>query len=407
MINSEAGVSGFMTLSEAQIKVLGSEILYELGETFNEILERQLKDSQGSDWFEKSFKTKSKDRKAALSRTGRKDPYTLLHQITTEGNNIFRSALGREFKIVDIHYLNSQLTRIVTARNKWSHPDGVFTEEDLVKLITPIFNVLGNRNYALGNRCEEILISIREKKLSSFTQFSIAFGPDFKKVERANYLLREELMRFHDNSIEQYLSKSSGSVDLDGLDKSELIEINESAENYIVSMERNWLSSLHNKADQIVSEKICRWLLEFALLHRIIDQDMIRDMVELSDSSKVDGAGVTVLQLEQIRDLIHACLRELLSIGNELEVLRSKLGAENCACYWCELCAKYKLEPGNPAGDFLTKAIGEYSLGGTSETTARLIGEIIKSFLAENDLDFEYFNWIFALTGENRIEDTD
>ena len=407
MINSEAGVSGFMTLSEAQIKALGSEILYELGETFNEILERQLKDSQGSDWFEKSFKTKSKDRKAALSRTGRKDPHTLLHQITTEGNNIFRSALGKEFKIDDSKYLNSQLTRIVTARNKWSHPDGAFTEQDLVKLITPIFNVLGNRNYALGNRCEEILISIREKKLSSFIQFSIAFGPDFKKVERANYLLREELMRFHDNSIEQYLSKSPKGESLDKLNKSELIAINESAENYIVSMESNWLSSLHNRADQIVSEKICRWLLEFALLERIIDQDIIREKSIFSDSSEIDGAGVTVLKLEQIKDLIHACLRELLSIGNELEVLRSKLGAENCACYWCELCAKYRLEPGSPAGDSLTRALGEYSVGSISETAATLIGEIIKSFLAENDLDFEYFNWIFALKGENRIEDTD
>jgi len=405
MINSEAGVSGFMTLSEAQIKVLGSEILYELGETFNEILERQLKDSQGSDWFEKSFKTKSKDRKAALSRTGRKDPHTLLHQITTEGNNIFRSALGREFKIVDIHYLNSQLTRIVTARNKWSHPDGVFTEEDLVKLITPIYNVLGNRNYALGNRCEEILISIREKKLSSFTQFSIAFGPDFKKVERANYLLREELMRFHDNSIEQYLSKSSQRESLDKLNKSELIEINESAENYIVSMERHWLSLFHEKQDRLVAQKICRWLLDFELLVRMIHQDAITETVESSDSLEVDS--VAVLKVEQIRDLVIAYLNELLSIGGELQDLKSELGAGNCVCRYCELTEKYGLEPGIPIADSLTGAVGGYLSLRTNETADRLIGEIVENFLAENNLDFEYFNWMFALTGELRIEDTD
>ena len=389
-----------MAFSEAQIKAIGSEILYELGETFNEILDRQLKKTQGEDWFEKSFKTKSKNREEALRRSGRKDPHTLLHQITTEGNAIYRAALGKEFKLGDLKYLQGQLKQITKARNKWSHPDGIFSQEDLLKLIKPIYRVLGNRDYALGEKCEELIKSLEEERSGSLSHFSRAFGSEFKSLERSNYLLRQELMRYHDSSIEKYFSLRTNEVKNSELSKADLVERIDDYENLLVAQEQKRLEKDHNWRDKYLAKKLERWMVEFFLLLRLFDEDAFGVSLQSGDASSVIGPHFSPLKKSEISDMLTMSLNELLPLAEELTVLRSELGPENCVCYWCELGEKYQLLPGQMGGETFDLALMEYFYFVTDPSVLELTENLTAEWIKANDLREDFMEWIFSMPSD-------
>ena len=386
-----------MTFSEPQIKAIGSEILYELGETFNEILDRQLKKTQGEDWFEKSFKTKSKNREEALRRSGRKDPHTLLHQITTEKNAIFRAALGKEFKLGDLKYLQSQLEQITKARNKWSHPDGIFSQEDLLQLVKPIHRVLGNRNYALGQRCEELIKDLTEKRSGSLSHFSRAFGSEFKSIERTNFLLRQELMRYRESSIEKYFSQRTIKLGKADLSKAELQELFDDFENLLVAQEQERLEKDHVRRDKQFSEKLYRWTLEFALLMRLFDEDAFMVSLQSGEASSGIGSHFSPLKKSEISDMVMASLNELLPIAEELKILRSELGPENCVCYWCELGGKYQIQPGRMDADLFSLAVMHYFQSVTDQGLLELIDNLSDEWFKSNNLGEDFMDWLFSL----------
>jgi hypothetical protein len=389
-----------MELSEAQIKAIGSEILYELGETFNEILDRQLRKTQGEDWFEKSFKTKSKNRQEALRRSGRKDPHTLLHQVTTERNAIFRAALGKEFKLGDLKYLQGQLEQITKARNKWSHPDGIFSQQDLLELVKPIHRVLGNRNYALGQRCEDLIRSLEEQKIGSLSHFSRAFGAEFKTIERSNYLLRQELMRYRDSSIERYSSQRATSLEKATLSHAELEELLDDFENLLVTQEREQLEKDHVRRDREFSAKLDRWLLEYSLLMRLFDEDAFGVSLQSGEASGVVGPHFSPLKESEIFDLMTVSLNQLLPIAEELTALRSELGPGNCVCYWCELGEKYQLLPGSLNPDLFSGAVMQFFYSVTDPNVLDLIDNFTNEWIKSNNLRDDFMDWIFSLPSD-------
>jgi len=386
-----------MAFSEDQIKAIGSEILYELGETFNEILDRQLKKTQGEDWFEKSFKTKSKNRQEALRRSGRKDPHTLLHQITTEKNAHYRAALGKEFKLGDLKYLQGQLEQITKARNKWSHPDGIFSEEDLLKLIKPIYRVLGNRHYALGERCEELIRSLEEKRGGSLSYFSRAFGPEFKSIERSNYLLRQELMQYRESSIEKNFSRRTSEIQDLELSKAELVELIDDYENLLVAQEQKRLEKEHNWRDRYFGKKLERWMAEFFLLVRLFDEDAFLVSLQSGDASSVIGPHFSPLKKSEISDTLTWSLNELLPLAEELTVLRSELGPENCVCYWCELAGKYQILPGTMGGETFDLALFAYFYSVTDQNVLELIDNLTAEWIKANNLREDFMEWILSI----------
>jgi hypothetical protein len=386
-----------MAFSEAQIKAIGSEILYEFGETFNEILDRQLKKTQGEDWFEKSFKTKSKNRDEALKRSGRRDPYTLIHQVTTEKNAIFRAALGREFKLGDLNYLQNQLEKITKARNKWSHPDEVFSQEDLLQLVKPIHRVLGNRNYALGQRCEELIRNLEEQKNGSLSHFSRAFGPEFKSIERTNSLLRQELMRYRETSLESYLWNRSSKLEKSTLTKAELEELIDNFENLLVAREHDQIEKEHVRRDKEFSEKLYKWMLEFALLIRLFDEDAFGVTLQSNEVSGLIGSHFSPLKESEISDLVNVSLNQLLPLPEELKVLRSELGPENCTCYWCELGARYQILPGTLSPDLFSISIINFFHFVTDESVLELLEKLSDEWIKSNNLREDFMDWIFTL----------
>ena len=389
-----------MAFSEAQIKAIGSEILYELGETFNEILDRQLTKTQGEDWFEKSFKTKSKNREEALRRSGRKDPHTLLHQITTEKNAIFRAALGKEFKLGDLKYLQSQLEQITKARNKWSHPDGIFSQEDLLQLVKPIHRVLGNRNYTLGQRCEDLIRKLNDQRSGSLSHFSRAFGSEFKSLERTNYLLRQELMRYRESSVEKYFSQRTGELEKADLSKAELQELIDDFENLLVAQEQERLEKDHNWRDKYLAKKLERWIVEYFLLLRLFDEDAFMVSLKSGEASSVIGPHFSPLKKSEISDMLTASLNELLPISEELKLLRSELGPENCVCYWCELGGKYQILPGQMGGETFDLALMEYFYSVTDPSVLELTENLTAEWIKANDLREDFMEWIFSIPSD-------
>jgi len=385
-----------MAFSEAQIKAIGSEILYELGETFNEILDRQLKKTQGEDWFEKSFKTKSKNRQEALRRSGRRDPHTLLHQITTERNAIFRAALGKEFKLGDLKYLQSQLEQITEARNKWSHPDGIFSQKDLLELVKPIHRVLGNRKYPLGQRCEDLIRNLEGQKIGSLSHFSRAFGSEFKSLERSNFMLRQELMRYRDSSVDKFFSQRTNNLNKTELSKSELEELLDDFENLLVTQARELLEDDHVRRDKNLSEKLYRWFLEFCLLTRLFDEDAFGVSLQSGEASDVLGINFSPLKKSEITDMFNACLNELLPLSDELSVLRTELGAENCICYWCELGEKFGILPGEMDSDLFSFAILNYFHSVTDQGVLEILDNLTSEWIKSNNLREDFMDWLFS-----------
>jgi hypothetical protein len=386
-----------MAFSEAQIKAIGSEILYEFGETFNEILDRQLRETQGEDWFEKSFKTKSKNRDEALRRSGKMDPYTLIHQVTTEKNAIFRAALGREFKLGDLNYLQDQLEKITIARNKWSHPDEVFSQKDLLQLVKPIHRVLGNRSYALGQKCEELIISLEEQTIGSLSHFSRAFGNEFKSIERSNYLLRQELNRYRESSIEKYYSQRTSKLDKARLSKAELEQLLEDSENFLVAQEHERLEIDHVRRSEHFSEKLGRWTLELALLTRLLDEDAFGVALQAGEASSLVRSQFSPLKESEISDLVTALLNELLPMADELKVLRSELGPENCVCFFCELCGKYEILPGTVILYSFTGVIVNHFISVTNQEVLDLVENLMVEWMKSNDLSEDFMDWLFTL----------
>jgi hypothetical protein len=289
------------------------------------------------------------------------------------------------------------LERITKARNKWSHPDEVFSQEDLLQLVKPIHRVLGNRNYALGQKCEELIRSLEEQRNGSLSHFSRAFGHEFKSIERSNQLLRQELNRYRESSIEKYYSERTSKLEKTHLTKAELEELYDDFENFLVAQEQERLEKDHARRSQHFSEKLGRWTLEFALLMRLFDEDAFLASLQSGETSSVVGSDFSPLKESEISDLVFSTLNELLPMAEELKALRAELGPENCVCFFCELCGKYQILPGTVSPDLFSGAIMQYLYFVTDQGVAELMDKLSDEWIKSNDLPDDFMDWLLTL----------
>ena len=388
-----------MELTEAQIRALGDEILKDFGQELYEILERRLSARLGKGWFEGSFRTKSKNKDLAKTKAGRRDTYTLIHQLVSEKNNDFRGAITKEFKLHDNgEYIITQLKKVIDSRNKWSHPDELFTPEDFLLLLNPIYKILGNRNNQLGDRCEELIRTIHENLPVNFASFSTAFGQDFRSLERNNEILRNDLRKYRLDSLEMHYPGEYLDDDLENLSREELIEYLGKLNNALVSERASTNFYDHSGRVELLNERLNRWRIEFALLFTLFSVDKTIDYIEFEDLIMNEtGQKWIPLKVEHSKDLIRSYFAELGKLVREAIDLRTEIGFENCSCHYCFLLNKYDLLPGSTGGDIFEGAIRHYLFSQTEAEIKEVIEQCWKEWQAEFGFSEDLLDSIFPM----------
>jgi hypothetical protein len=386
-----------MELTEAKIRALGDEILKDFGQELYEILERRLSARLGKDWFTGSFRTKSKNKDLAKTKAGRRDTYTLIHQLVSEKNNDFRGAITKEFKLHDNgEYIITQLKKVIESRNKWSHPDELFTPEDFLLLLNPIYKILGNRNNQLGDRCEELIRTIHENLPVNFASFSTAFGQDFRSLERNNELLRTDLRKYRLESLEIHYPGEYLGHDLEDLSREELIEYMGKLNNALASERDSTNFYDHSGRVQLLNEHLNGWRADFTLLVTLLSVDKTINYIEFEDLiTHETGQKWIPIKLEHSKDLIRSYFAELGRLVKEVIDLRAEIGFENCSCHYCFLLNKYDLLPGSAAGDMFEGAIRHYLFYQTEDEITEVIEQCWKEWQEEFGFSEELLESIF------------
>ena len=98
--------------------------------------------------------------------------------------------------------------------------------------------------------------------------------------------------------------------------------------------------------------------------------------------------------------MLTASLNELLPISEELKLLRSELGPENCVCYWCELGGKYQILPGQMGGETFDWALMEYFYSVTDPSVLELTENLTAEWIKANDLREDFMEWIFSIPSD-------
>jgi hypothetical protein len=386
-----------MELTEAKIRALGDEILKDFGQELYEILDKRLSARLGEGWFQESFRTKSKNKDLAKTKAGKRDTYTLIHQLISEKNNDFRGAIAKEFKLHDNgEYIIVQLVKVLEARNKWSHPDELFTSKDFLMLLSPIYKILGNRNNQLGDRCEELIRIINENLPVNFASFSTAFGQDFRSLERNNELLRNDLRKYRLDSLETHYPGEYLDDDLDSLSREELIEFMGKLNNALVSERESTNFYDHSGRDQLLSERLNSWRADFALLVTLFSADKVINYIEFEDLILNEtGRKWIPFKLEHSKDLIGSYFAELGKLVKAVIDLRAEIGFENCSCHYCFLLNKYDLLPGSAAGDMFGGAVRHYLFFQTEDEITEVIDQCWNEWQEEFGFSEGLLNSIF------------
>jgi hypothetical protein len=388
----------FMRLSQKQIETLGDEYIKDFGTSIAEILDRQLTKKHGKGWFEITFKTPDKNKANALKKAGKKDPYTLIHQIVKNKNNDYRAAIASEFKLpnssVSIH---DPLTTILDLRNKWAHPNDEMSLKDLLSLLDSIYLILGNRNHVLGDRCEELIKAIRDDLTVDYGAFSSAFGNEFRKSKRSIELLQDALRAYRIEAVERF----------EGL-KIEDLNTEISAE--LISAVRTWqiISAatldretywLHNLKGEELNLKLSLFLSDLFNLFNLFDLDIF-----ISDPKvfiQLDGETLLKkpksLTKNQMIDLVKAYFTHLSTLVNQVVELRNEMGIANCVCFYCCTLDQY----GFPVGyvqpqDLLTGSVMDFFANNSfSESLSQMFDESFQSWMQENNYSKDLIDSIF------------
>ena len=122
-------------------------------------------------------------------------------------------------------------------------------------------------------------------------------------------------------------------------------------------------------------------------------------MVSLQSGEASSGIGshFSPLKKSEISDMVMASLNELLPIAEELKILRSELGPENCVCYWCELGGKYQIQPGRMDADLFSLAVMHYFQSVTDQGLLELIDNLSDEWFKSNNLGEDFMDWLFSL----------
>ena len=141
-------------------------------------------------------------------------------------------------------------------------------------------------------------------------------------------------------------------------------------------------------------------MVEFFLLLRLFDEDAFGVSLQSGEASSVIGPHFSPLKKSEISDMLTASLNELLPISEELKLLRSELGPENCVCYWCELGGKYQILPGQMGGETFDWALMEYFYSVTDPSVLELTENLTAEWIKANDLREDFMEWIFSIPSD-------
>lgn len=319
---------------ENQIQTLGYELISEFGNELFKILEKRLTPKFGSDWFSKTLKFKK-----GVRPSSPKDVHTIVHQVVTEKNNDWRGAIAAEFQLSDYgKYAYKYFENILDSRNKWMHPDDTFSHDHLRSLVESIHKIFGNRNHPLGDKCEEIFELLSSGASFSFAIFSRAFGEDYLLALRQNQLLRDELIKFRENSLNSPFHGNFLEEDLQSASRDELLNLVTQINNRLVIAEQDKIFLKHfweSRDIQVHKEKI---FTQIMILLGFADEELFfnRPGVE----AKIDGELIQFskpLERSQLSDLLNAYFSEIAFLISRAIILSREAGPDNCTCKVCEI----------------------------------------------------------------------
>jgi hypothetical protein len=319
---------------ENQIQTLGYELISEFGDELFKILDKRLTPKFGSDWFSKTLKFK----KGGMRPSSPKDVHTIVHQVVTEKNNDWRGAIAAEFQLSDYgKYANKYFQNILDSRNKWMHPDDSFSHDHLRNLVGSIHKIFGNRNHPLGDKCEEIFELLRSGSPFSFAIFSRAFGEDYALALRQNQLLREELMKFRENSLNSPFHGDFIEENLQKASRNELLELVTHINNRLAIAKQDIRFLKHYWESRDISVHLQKIFTQIMILIGFVDEEFFfnRPGVEV----KINGELVQFskpLEKSQLSDLMNAYFSELAFLISRAIALSEEAGPDNCTCKVCE-----------------------------------------------------------------------
>jgi hypothetical protein len=323
-------------LNEKQIQTLGYELLYEFGNELFEILDRRLAPKYGNEWFSKTLKFRKGGKRASSPR----DVHTIIHQIVTEKNNEWRGAIAAEFKMPDYgKYAFKYFEKILESRNKWMHPDDVFSKSHLIDLVDPIHKIFGNQNHPLGDKCEEILERLKSGMNFTFAIFSSAFGEEYLLTQRQNQLLRDEILRFRDLTNSKTFKGSYLPEHLEDLKREELLELISQFNNEKVVLVEDLYFYKHFGERADIRASLIKVFTQFSVLIGMFDEDLFfnNGLVELVLRGEKVNMMPELLDYQK-RDLLRAYFTELAELIKRIILFSSEAGPENCVCKVCEIC---------------------------------------------------------------------
>ncbi len=321
---------------ENQIQTLGYELISEFGDELFKILDKRLTPKFGSDWFSKTLKFK----KGGMRPSSPKDVHTIVHQVVTEKNNDWRGAIAAEFQLSDYgKYAHKYFENILSSRNKWMHPDQSFSHDHLLNLVESIHKIFGNRNHPLGDKCEEIFGLIRSGAPFNFAMFSRAFGEDYLLALRQNQLLREELMKFRDETLNSPFNANFLEKELQDATRDELLDLVTQMNNRRVVTLQDLFFYKHYGESAEIRQQLQKNFSHTRDLIGFLDEEIFfnNSRVEV----KLDGNLLKFskpLDISQVRDLVRAYLSELAALISRIIKLSKEAGPDNCICKVCEIC---------------------------------------------------------------------
>ena len=380
-----------------QIRALGDEYLKLFGDALFEILNRHLSKRLGPTWFKQSYKH-TKGRKSSAKKAGQRDVYTIIHQVLIERNNDFRSALNKEFKSPDNGvYLMLQLEKVLKARNKWSHPHGVFGVNDLLALLRPMYNVFGNREDEFGERCRNLIETLQTNNQASLIMFSAAFGKEYLEIEKKNFEMEKLLQQMKEQSAR------SGEL-IESSDIKPTINIIEDYENLIQeknkAIEELYWNSVyfHHHGDaEILKLKLLEWAKDLLVLILQLDFDFVYDQIEHQELWKIDNNFTPDRFSDvQMRDLIRFHFGYATTLFKEVEKFYERVQPETCECSYCEITRKYDFPVLQLSGDFQFMQQIEYIVEHIDESVIRIVDEEFEKWLVDSNTSKEVYYAIFG-----------
>jgi hypothetical protein len=397
---------------ENQIQTLGYELIAEFGNELFKILDKHLTPKFGADWFLKTLKFK----KGGMRPSSPKDVHTIVHQVVTEKNNDWRGAIAAEFQLSDYgKYAYKYFENILNSRNKWMHPDQNFSHNHLLSLVEAIHKIFGNRNHPLGDKCEEIFELLRSGTPFSFAMFSRAFGEDYLLALRQNQLLRDELMKFRDHTLNSPFNGNFREEELQNATRDELLDLVTQINNRRVVAVQDIFFYRHYGDRAAIRQQLHKNISQTAVLIGFLDEDIALNNSRLE--VKLDGIPLKFsnpLDISHVRDLVRAYLAELAALISRIIDLSKEAGPDNCICKVCEIlgpvCVDWFMDYDELWFSITAHMFNWRGFFGDSESFVleELFGEEIVRMQLRNDFSDVEMGYIFkdypGLTKEEREE---